>query len=109
LKLASVLTKSAYQPNAEFPKAAGVAQKGMVPVRRVERADTPWIWCPWASHLLANRQANQHREDGSEYNISIFPDLGFSFIVFNFSHFSFGELISDLRSDYMVAALGKPP
>jgi hypothetical protein len=54
----------------------------MVPVRCVERADTPWIWCILGLPLLAKRQANQHREDGSEYNISIFHDLDLSFIGF---------------------------
>src|SRR5882757_5524375 len=58
----------------------------MVPVRRVERADSSWnwIWCVLGLHLLANRQADQHREDGSQYNISIFHDLDFSFIVLTF-------------------------
>jgi hypothetical protein len=58
-------------------------------------------------HLLANRQADQHREDGSEYNISIFHDLDFSFIVFNFSHFSLENLFPIFDRLYWFAALRK--
>ena len=58
----------------------------MVPVRRVERADTRWIWC--GLHLLAKRKADQRREDGSEYDISTSHNLVFLSVVLAFSDFS---------------------
>ena len=42
-------------------KAGGVAKKGMVPVRRVERVDTPWIWC--RLHLWQKREAEEREYD----------------------------------------------
>jgi len=65
----------------------------MVPVRRVEQAgDTAWIWRVLGClQLLAKRKTHQHREDCSEYDISSFHDLIFSFssfIVLAFSDFS---------------------
>jgi len=45
LKLASVLTRAHTNQRLSFPKPLVWLKGALVPVRRVERADTPWIWC----------------------------------------------------------------
>ena len=74
----------------------------MVSVRRVEQAgDTPWIWCVLGGpQLLAKRKTNQQREDCSEYDISSFHDLIFSFssfIVLAFSDFPLENSVPAVR------------